>query len=64
MTMDVAQAAAPWRGGQQIRVRQSGREPSVTVVIPAKNEARNLPCVFAGLENLDVEVILIDGNST
>lgn len=39
-------------------------EPSVSIVIPAKNEARNLPHVFARLPNDGCEVILVDGNST
>jgi glycosyltransferase involved in cell wall biosynthesis len=39
------------------------REPSVSIVIPAKNEARNLPHVFARLPE-DCEVILVDGYST
>ena len=39
-------------------------EPTVTVVIPAKNEARNLPHVFAGLPSGSFEVILVDGNSS
>jgi glycosyltransferase involved in cell wall biosynthesis len=38
-------------------------EPTVSIVIPAKNEARNLPHVFAKLPE-DCEVILVDGNST
>ena len=38
-------------------------EPTVSIVIPAKNEARNLPHVFAELP-VDCEVILVDGNST
>ena len=39
------------------------RPPSVSVVIPALNEARNLPHVLAQLpEDLD-EVILVDGGS-
>ena len=38
-------------------------EPTVSVVIPAKNEARNLPHVFAGLPRDLHEVILIDGDS-
>ena len=38
--------------------------PRISVVIPAMNEAKNLPHVFAGLpENLH-EVILVDGRST
>ena len=39
-------------------------EPTVSVVIPAKNEARNLPLVFAGLPQDLYEVILVDGDST
>jgi glycosyltransferase involved in cell wall biosynthesis len=39
-------------------------EPKVSVVIPAKNEARNLPHVFAGLPRGLHEVILVDGDST
>ena len=38
-------------------------EPTVSIVIPAKNEARNLPRVFAKLPE-NCEVILVDGNST
>ncbi len=38
--------------------------PTVSVVIPAKNEARNLPLVFAGLPPDLHEVILVDGGST
>ena len=49
------------------RIRQmypeEDREPSVSIVIPAKNEARNLPHVFAKLPE-DCEVILVDGYST
>jgi glycosyltransferase involved in cell wall biosynthesis len=39
-------------------------EPTVSVVIPAKNEALNLPHVFAGLPSRLHEVILVDGDST
>lgn len=38
-------------------------EPSVSIVIPAKNEARNLPHVLQKLPQ-DCELILVDGNST
>ena len=38
------------------------RGPSVSVVVPALNEERNLPAVFARLP-ADVEVILVDGDS-
>jgi len=39
-------------------------EPTVSVVIPAKNEARNLPDVFGALPPGLHEVILVDGSST
>ncbi len=38
--------------------------PSVSVVIPAKNEARNLAHVFAGIPEWVDEILLVDGNST
>jgi len=38
-------------------------EPLVSVIIPAINEARNLPHVMAALPEVD-EVILVDGGST
>jgi hypothetical protein len=38
-------------------------EPRVTVVIPARNEARNLPHVLAALPTGLHEVILVDGHS-
>jgi glycosyltransferase involved in cell wall biosynthesis len=38
--------------------------PSVTVVIPAKNEARNLEHVFATIPEWVDEVVLVDGHST
>lgn len=37
--------------------------PSVSVVIPARNEARNLPHVFATLPDWVDEVIVVDGHS-
>jgi glycosyltransferase involved in cell wall biosynthesis len=46
------------------KVETGQREPTISVVIPAKNEARNLPHVFAGLPSGLHEVILVDGNST
>ncbi|WP_432906147.1 glycosyltransferase family 2 protein [Micromonospora matsumotoense] len=39
------------------------RRPSLTVVIPTRNEARNLPHVFARLPRDIDEVILVDGGS-
>jgi glycosyltransferase involved in cell wall biosynthesis len=49
-------------GGDEHPERQDG--PTVSVVIPAKNEARNLPHVLAALPEGLYEVILVDGNST
>jgi glycosyltransferase involved in cell wall biosynthesis len=49
-----------------ISLRRSGAgrsQPTVSIVIPAKNEALNLPHVFAGLESDLHEVILVDGDS-
>jgi hypothetical protein len=37
--------------------------PTISVVIPAKNEARNLPDVFATLPDWIDEVVLVDGSS-
>lgn len=39
-------------------------EPTVSIVIPAKNEALNLPHVFSALQRDHYEVILVDGGST
>ena len=39
-------------------------EPKVSIVIPAKNEARNIPLVFAQLPMGNYELILVDGDST
>ncbi len=37
--------------------------PTLTIVVPTLNEARNLPHVFAGLPK-DAELVLVDGGST
>ena len=39
-------------------------EPTVSIVIPAKNEAQNLPHVLSALSSDLHEVILVDGGST
>ena len=49
---------------QSVGAAAGGSEPTVSVVIPAKNEARNLPQVFAGLADDLHQVILVDGDST
>jgi glycosyltransferase involved in cell wall biosynthesis len=46
------------------RLGASKAEPTVSVVIPAKNEALNLPRVLERLERNFHEVILVDGHST
>lgn len=38
--------------------------PTVSVVIPAKNEARNLEHVFATIPDWVTEIVLVDGHST
>jgi len=48
----------------QLNVRAINPEPLVSVVIPAKNEARNLPDVLARIPSGIYEVILVDGAST
>jgi glycosyltransferase involved in cell wall biosynthesis len=50
--------------GSQHRRATAGSEPTISIVIPAKNEGLNLPHVFAGLERGSYEVILVDGGST
>ena len=39
------------------------RDPTVSVVIPAKNEARNLPSTLSSLPDWVDEVVLVDGHS-
>jgi glycosyltransferase involved in cell wall biosynthesis len=41
-----------------------GAHPRVSVVVPAKNEARNLPHVFATIPRWVHETVLVDGGST
>jgi glycosyltransferase involved in cell wall biosynthesis len=62
--------AQPTRPGRYIKVRQllfRGNAlmltPSVSVVVPALNEARNIPHVFAQIPADVYEVILVDGLS-
>jgi glycosyltransferase involved in cell wall biosynthesis len=38
-------------------------EPRISVIVPALNEAQNLPHVFARLPQVD-EIVLVDGGST
>jgi glycosyltransferase involved in cell wall biosynthesis len=48
----------------QHELRPIQPEPMVSVVIPAKNEARNLPHVLSSLPKGRYQVILVDGEST
>jgi len=51
---------------QNVREGATGhrtRRPSVSVVIPAKNEARNLPATLSSLPDWVDEVVLVDGHS-
>jgi glycosyltransferase involved in cell wall biosynthesis len=47
----------------QIELEARKSEPTVSIVIPAKNEALNLPHVFSALDTERYEVILVDGDS-
>jgi glycosyltransferase involved in cell wall biosynthesis len=50
-------------GGSSNKTGARKTEPTVSIVIPAKNEALNLPHVFAALDAERYEVILVDGDS-
>jgi glycosyltransferase involved in cell wall biosynthesis len=49
-----------------VRMSRGGRASGVTVtaVIPAMNEAANLPHVFARIPSCVTEIVLVDGNSS
>jgi glycosyltransferase involved in cell wall biosynthesis len=59
-------AAVAHPGGQRYRPvsAEVALALSVSVVIPVKNEAANLPHVFATLPDWITEVVLVDGRST
>jgi glycosyltransferase involved in cell wall biosynthesis len=46
------------------RSRMSSTRPRLTVVIPAKNEARNIGWVVSRLPSIVDELVLVDGHST
>src|SRR6516162_2648609 len=46
-----------------VQEESSQRSPRVSVVVPALNEARNLPHVFARIPEDIYELILVDGHS-
>jgi hypothetical protein len=56
-----------WRRSASSRVPFAGPWPSVSIVVPARNEERNLPPLLESLRHLDYpsyEVLVIDDNST
>jgi len=60
----VAQAVSGARAGREgSNAARSARVASVSIVIPALNEAANLPHVFARLPSWIDEVVLVDGGS-
>ena len=69
MTINQAPAPAPVTAatardsGRHQAARAGTLQPAVSVIIPALNEARNLPHVFAALPAALHEVILVDGHS-
>lgn len=50
-------------GGGSARPRSRPTNPTVTVVVPTLNEARNLPYAFWRLPDCVTEVIVVDGRS-
>jgi glycosyltransferase involved in cell wall biosynthesis len=54
---------AGFKEREPVRLADTGVPPLVTVVIPARNEARNLAHVFAALPDGLHEVIVVDGHS-
>jgi hypothetical protein len=46
-----------------VSAQEPGKRPRVSVVVPARNEARNLPYVMAHLPAGIFEVVLVDGHS-
>lgn len=44
--------------------RRAGDNPRVSLVIPARNEAKNLPLVFANIPHDVFEIVLVDGASS
>lgn len=65
--VDDIPAGAPLVRNPKIRHRRPEEVtgwPRVSVVVPARNEARNIPIVFATIPNDVHEIIVVDGNST
>ena len=53
-----------WNVGGRVGVIDGERSPQVSVVIPARNEAKNLYHVLPYMPSMVSEVILVDGHST
>ena len=67
--LDIGEIVYPSRGGRSLANRDRSfftgqASPRVSVVIPARNEARNIPYVFSRMPEAIYEVILVDGHST
>jgi len=61
------QGAVKWLACALVDLGRMNRQPfsaTVSVIVPAMNEADNLPHVFATLPTWIDEVVLVDGNST
>jgi glycosyltransferase involved in cell wall biosynthesis len=59
-----ASEAIGLRRSRRANFIEDGVRPKVSLIIPAKNEARNLPWVLGRIPKIVSEVILVDGNST
>ncbi|HEX3731816.1 MAG TPA: glycosyltransferase family 2 protein, partial [Mycobacteriales bacterium] len=60
-----AEASVEPRAASVFRMIENGLSvaPTVSIVVPAKNEARNLAHVFASIPSWVDEVVLVDGHS-
>lgn len=58
------QVVPQWRRTHRVRGAVPVTEPTVSVVIPTLNEAKNLPYVLERLPNMVDEVVIVDGRST
>ena len=64
LAVTLGEAESRGRESRDARVSFMQPEPTVSVVIPAKNEAENLPHVLGALPTDVHEIILVDGDST
>lgn len=61
---DVSEAATNWLVARALGSQDATRLPTISVVIPTLNEAKNLPTVLARIPSEVTEVLIVDGNST